>query len=136
MLINRIFKSFLLIFLSATVLLANEEVANVNITKDAVILKAISGINKYSLTISGPEAYYMQKECNAEDVLMSQFISDGVYKYELVEYISLTQTQSRMSDAQRHAATDFVPLQSAKKQYGHFNVVAGKPLVPTDIEEK
>jgi len=124
------------LFICSTSALFGSEVAELIIKKDAVLFKAVQGIAKYSVHISGPKLYSLEKTVHTSDMNITSFGEDGRYKYQLTEHIKPTKKQMGMNDRERNSLSSFTPTTVARKQYGHFMIKMGKPVQETLINER
>jgi len=136
---NRTMKSKLSTGLFSAFLLSSSlfagDVASMEKTQTGVFWTPNSGVKSVSLRVVGPNGFSLEKECDTTDISVTEFGSDGLYKYELVANKSMNKRLRTMIKDRNSIETTSMGRGEGLKESGHFRVVDGQPMVDT-VEEK
>jgi len=108
-------------------------IASIEKTESGVYWTPNSQVTSVTLTIVGPNGFYLQKNCDSTDISITEFPEDGLYKYEIT---SNKARLRRVRSERDYAATTRSDKNRGLKQSGHFRVVDAQPLIDTEIKEK
>ncbi len=111
------------------------DVASLQKSETGVFWVPNDGLQSFHLTVVGPKGFRIDKTCDTTDISITEFGTDGLYKYELTANKTM-QKRLRVTAEERNSLEQTLSGKGGGlRDSGHFRVIDGHPVVD-NVKEK